>query len=81
MAKGGALQAGRLRGQGLRLKLKGVTKGASSQAVERLDSDPKGGFEERESEGCMSWQTVGTDRNISTQESRLITAFSAELCG
>lgn len=64
MAKGGALQAGRLRGQGLRLKLKGVTKGASSQAVERLDSDPEGGFEERESECCMSWQTVGTDRNI-----------------
>lgn len=45
MAKGGALQTGRLRGKGLRLKLKGVTKGASSQAVERLDSDPEGGFE------------------------------------
>lgn len=77
MAKGGALQAGRLRGQGLRLKLKGVTKGASSQAVERLDSDPEGGFEERESECCMSWQTVGS----STQESRLITALYTELFG
>lgn len=53
MAEGSALQAGRLRGQGLRLQLKGVTKGACSQAVQGLDSDPE--EEEREmstSEGC-----------------------------
>lgn len=46
MAEGGALQAGRLWGQGLRLQLKGVTKGASSQAVERLDSNSAEDFEE-----------------------------------
>lgn len=46
MAEGGALQAGRLGGQGLRLQLKGVTKGAGSQAVERLDSNPAEGFKE-----------------------------------
>lgn len=40
MAEGGALQAGGLGGQGLRLQLKGVTKGACSQAVESLDSNP-----------------------------------------
>lgn len=45
MAEGGALQAGRLRGQGLRLQLKGVTKGARAQAVERLDSNPAEGLE------------------------------------
>lgn len=44
MAEGGALQAGWLWGQGLRLQLKGVTKGASSQAVERLDANPAEGF-------------------------------------
>ena len=40
MAEGGALQAGWLWGQGLRLQLKGVTKGACAQAVQGLDSDP-----------------------------------------
>lgn len=45
MAEGGALQAGWLRGQGLRLQLKGVTKGARAQAVERLDSNPAEGLE------------------------------------
>lgn len=45
MAEGGALQAGRLWGQGLRLQLKGVTKGARAQAVERLDSNPAEGLE------------------------------------
>lgn len=39
MAEGGALQAGWLRGQGLRFQLKGVTKGAGAQAVQGLDSD------------------------------------------
>lgn len=48
MAEGGALQAGWLWGQGLRLQLKGVTKGACSQAVQGLDSDP----EEEEDERC-----------------------------
>lgn len=43
MAEGGALQAGRLRGKGLCLQLEGVTKGACSQAVQGLDSDPEGG--------------------------------------
>lgn len=42
MGEGGALQAGRLRGQGLRFQLKGVTKGACSQAIQGLDSDPVG---------------------------------------
>lgn len=39
MAEGSALQTGWLWGQGLRLQLKGVTKGASSQAVKGLDSN------------------------------------------
>lgn len=46
MAEGGALQAGWLGGQGLGLQLEGVTKGASSQAVECLDSNPAEDFEE-----------------------------------
>lgn len=48
MAEGSALQAGGLRGQGLGLKLKGVAKGAGSQAVQGLDSDP-----EEEEETCQ----------------------------
>ena len=54
MAEGGALQAGRLRGQGLRLQLKGVTKGAGAQAVQGLDSDPEEEEEEQTSisESC-----------------------------
>lgn len=41
VAEGGALQTGRLWGEGLRLQLKGVTKGAGSQAVQGLDTDPE----------------------------------------
>lgn len=41
VAEGGALQAGRLRGQGLCLQLKGVTKWACSQAIQGLNSDPE----------------------------------------
>lgn len=39
VAEGSALQTGWLWRQGLRLQLKGVTKGASSQAVKGLDSN------------------------------------------
>lgn len=53
MAEGGALQAGRLWGQGLRLQLKGVTKGARAQAVERLDSNPAEGLEAEGSLVCF----------------------------
>lgn len=75
MAEGGALQAGRLWGQGLRLQLKGVTKGASSQAVERLDSNPAEDF------GEMSGsQYKGDDddinRDIFTQQPQLIKAYT-----
>lgn len=55
MAEGGALQAGGLWGQGLCLQLKGVTKGACSQAIKGLDSNP----EEEEEEDDMtpeSWK-------------------------
>ena len=47
MAEGGALQAGGLRGQGLRLQLKGVTEGSCSQTILGLDSDPEWGEVER----------------------------------
>lgn len=50
MAEGGALQARRLRGQGLGLQLKGVTKGACAQAVQGLDPDPGGEGERDESD-------------------------------
>lgn len=52
MAEGGALQAGWLWGQGLRLQLKGVTKGACAQAVQGLDTEPKGRREMSTSESC-----------------------------
>lgn len=55
MAEGGALQAGWLWGKGLRLHLKGVTKGACSQAVQGLDSDPVEEADERSSE---SWKDI-----------------------
>lgn len=40
MAEGGALQAGRLRRQGLRLQLEGVAEGPGAKAVQGLDADP-----------------------------------------
>lgn len=55
MAEGGALQAGWLWGQGLRLQLKGVTKGPRSQAVQGLDSDPEEEAAERTSD---SWKDL-----------------------
>lgn len=48
MAEGSALQAGRLWRQGLCLQLKGVTKGARSEAVQGLDSNPEKDGGERE---------------------------------
>lgn len=54
MAEGGALQAGWLRGKGLCLQLEGVTKGACSQAVQGLDSDPEGGRRRRRRETSTS---------------------------
>lgn len=41
VAEGGALQTRWLWGEGLRLQLKGVTKGAGSQAIQGLDTDPE----------------------------------------
>lgn len=41
VAEGGALQAGRRWGEGFRLQLKGVTEGASSQAVQGLYTEPE----------------------------------------
>lgn len=57
MAEGGALQAGGLWGQGLCLQLKGVTKGACSQAIKGLDSNPE---EEEEEEDMTpeSWKGI-----------------------
>lgn len=56
MAEGGALQAGGLWGQGLCLQLKGVTKGACSQGIKGLDSNPEG--EEEEDMTPESWKGV-----------------------
>ncbi len=58
MAEGSALQAGWLWGKGLRLQLKGVTKGACSQAVQGLDSDPE---EEKEEERCQHQRAARTE--------------------
>lgn len=55
MAEGGALQAGGLWGQGLCLQLKGVTKGACSQAIKGLDSNPE---EEEEDMTPESWKGI-----------------------
>lgn len=56
MAEGGALQAGGLWGQGLCLQLKGVTKGACSQAIKGLDSNPE--EEEEEDMTPESWKGI-----------------------
>lgn len=55
VTEGGALQARWLRGQGLRLQLKGVTKGACSQAVQGLDSNPEEERETSASESFNNW--------------------------
>lgn len=58
MAEGGALQAGGLWGQGLCLQLKGVTKGACSQAIKGLDSNPEEEEEEEDDMTPESWKGI-----------------------
>lgn len=73
VAEGGALQAGWLWGQGLRLQLKGVTKGACAQAVQGLDTEPKGRREMSTSESCKDWADLS--RNDAVAVKGALTVF------